>query len=87
MNSSGAALDGFEERKQAVHGCRARIDQRLYLVVQVDVADVVHVDAGGRLGGGGGYDDVVGGVDAGVGGGGREHGLEQDEEAAGHRSC
>ena len=46
------------------------------------MADLVHVDGAEGVAGGRGDDDEVVGVDAGVGAGGGEHGLEQDEEAA-----
>ena len=78
----GGILYGFEQRREALHGLGAGVDERLDLVVQIDVADVVHVDGAERLCGGRGDDDVVVGIDAGVGGRGSEHGLEQDEEAA-----
>ena len=75
-------LNGFEQRLETIHGAGAGVDQRLDLVVEVGVADLVHVDGAERIAGGRGDDDVVAGIDARVGRGGGEHGLEQDEEAA-----
>jgi hypothetical protein len=75
-------LNGFEERLEALHGLSASVDHRLDFVVEIAVADIVHVDGAERVAGGRGYDDVVVRVDAGVGGRRSEHGLEQYEEAA-----
>ena len=76
----GGILHWLEQRCKALHGGGASVDQGFNCVVQVEVADLVHAD--GARGGGGGYDDVIGGVDASVGAVGSEHGLDEDEEAA-----
>ncbi len=75
-------LNGSEQGLEAFHRLSSRVDQRLDLIVEIGVADIVHVDGAERVSGRGGDDDVIVRVDAGVGGGWSEHRLQQDEEAA-----
>ena len=77
-----SVLHGLQQRDEALHGRAAGVDQRLDLVVEIGVADLVHVDGAERLACGRDDDDVVAAVDARVGRRWREHGLEQNEEAA-----
>ena len=78
-------LDRLQKRKQAIRGLRTGVDERLDREVQVRVADEIHRNRDGS-----GCDacfrrdddDEVVRVDTGVGFGGGEHRLKQDEEAA-----
>ena len=72
----GGVLNGFEQGLHALHCSGAGVDERLDGVVEVGVADLLHVDRAERIARRGGNDDEVVGVDARVGAGGREHGFE-----------
>ena len=48
----GGVLHGFEQGQEAVHGGGAGVDEGLDVVVEVGVADLVHVDGAEGIAGG-----------------------------------
>jgi len=76
----GGIADDIEEGLEAIDGFRAGVDERFNLIVQVDVADLAHVD--GSIFVGRDDDDVIRSIDASVGLAWGEHRIDDDEEAA-----